>query len=65
MMLRDILCTIADEEGVERKQLFGLLREILTGQEVSPPIVDVISILGREEVIKRLEEGVEILSEVV
>ena len=54
---------IADEVGIEHGEIFRLLREVLTGQEVSPPIVDVINILGRKEVIKRLEVGIEVLSE--
>ncbi len=42
-------------------QIFGLLREALTGQQVSPPIFDIIPILGRETVLGRLENARDIL----
>ena len=51
--LRDL----ADDLELKAGQLFGLLREALTGQKVSPPLFDIMSILGKEEVIKRLEEA--------
>jgi len=51
--LRDL----ADELDLKAGQLFGLLREALTGQKVSPPLFDIMSILGKKEVISRLEEA--------
>ena len=53
--LRDL----ASELDLKAGQLFGLLREILTGQKVSPPIFDLIPILGNNTVISRLEEAAE------
>jgi glutamyl-tRNA synthetase len=50
---------LAQDLGIKAGQVFGLLREILTGQKVSPPIFDIIPILGRDKVITRLEEAVE------
>ena len=50
---------LAEDLGIKAGQVFGLLREILTGQKVSPPIFDIIPILGREKVLTRLEEAVE------
>jgi len=55
--LRDI----AVEMDIKAGQLFGLLREILTGQKISPPIFDIIPIIGKETVIQRLESAVQIL----
>ncbi|MFN2111777.1 MAG: glutamate--tRNA ligase [Anaerolineales bacterium] len=53
---------LAAELGLKAGQVFGLLREALTGQQVSPPIFDIIPILGRQTVLERLETAREILS---
>ncbi len=53
---------LAVEMEIKAGQIFGLLRETLTGQKVSPPIFDIIPIIGREEVLVRLEKAREILS---
>jgi len=55
--LRDL----AVEMGVKAGQIFGLLREALAGQKVSPPIFDIIPIIGRDIVLERLENTIEIL----
>ncbi|MCK4490963.1 MAG: glutamate--tRNA ligase [Anaerolineales bacterium] len=52
---------IAGELGLKAGQIFGLLREVLTGQKVSPPIFDIIPILGREKVLSRLENALSLL----
>ncbi len=54
---------IAVELELKAGQVFGLLREALTGQKVSPPIFDIIPILGREKVLERLEKARDILSQ--
>jgi glutamyl-tRNA synthetase len=54
---------IATDLGLKAGQVFGLLRESLTGQKVSPPIYDIIPILGREKVLDRLEKARAILSQ--
>ncbi len=53
---------IAVDLDIKAGLIFGLLREVLTGQKVSPPIFDIIPILGREKVLKRLELAVDALS---
>jgi glutamyl-tRNA synthetase len=55
--LRDIASDLELKAG----QVFGLLREILTGQKISPPIFDIIPILGKDLVIQRLDLAIEIL----
>lgn len=57
-MLREL----ASQLGLKAGQVFGLLRETLTGQIASPPIFDIIPILGRELVLERLEKARDILS---
>lgn len=56
--LRDL----ARELDLKAGQIFGLLREALTGQKVSPPLFDIIDILGRETVVARLQKAAEVLS---
>jgi len=51
--LRDIAADLNLKAG----QIFSLLRETSTGQAVTPPIFDVIDIIGKETVIKRLESA--------
>jgi len=55
--LRDL----AGEMELKAGQIFGLLREALAGQKVSPPIFDIIPIIGREVVLTRLENARDIL----
>jgi glutamyl-tRNA synthetase len=52
---------LASELGIKAGQVFGLLREALTGQKVSPPIFDIIAILGPALVIERIELAKEAL----
>ncbi len=51
--LRDL----ASDLDLKAGQLFGLLREILTGQKVSPPLFDMIAVLGRETTIQRIKNA--------
>ncbi|MEJ2413626.1 MAG: hypothetical protein P8Y34_11650 [Anaerolineales bacterium] len=54
---------LAKQLELKAGQVFGLLREALTGQQVSPPIFDIIPILGRETVLERLENARQALGE--
>ena len=48
---------LASQLELKAGQIFGLLREALTGQKVSPPIFDIIPILGRDVVLERLQNA--------
>jgi len=48
--------TLAEEAGVKLGELAQPLRAALTGSTVSPPIFEVAAILGREEVVARLQD---------
>ncbi len=52
---------LASQMSLKAGQIFGLLREALTGQKISPPIFDIMAILGRELVLDRLEKAREAL----
>jgi glutamyl-tRNA synthetase len=55
---------LADELDLKAGHLFGLLREALTGQKVSPPLFDIMSILGKKEVLDRLDQAAETLESI-
>jgi glutamyl-tRNA synthetase len=57
LMLRNL----ADEMGYSVGQIFGIIRVAVTGQKVSPPLFESMAIIGRETVIRRLQDAVEML----
>jgi glutamyl-tRNA synthetase len=52
---------LADELGLKAGQLFGILRIAVTGQRVSPPLFETMAIVGKEQVLQRLEKAIELL----
>jgi glutamyl-tRNA synthetase len=53
---------LADHLGLSAGQLFTILREAITGQRVSPPLIESMEIVGRETVLARLQHAIELLS---
>ena len=51
------LHTIVKENNFSMKEYFMTLRLAITGETITPPIIEIISILGREEVLKRLDSA--------
>ncbi len=51
------LRALADELGLTAGQLFGILRIAVTGQPVSPPLLESMEIIGRGEVLRRIEHA--------
>lgn len=51
----------ADELGLSAGQLFGMLRMAVTGQKVSPPLIETMEIVGRETVVERIGRAIELL----
>lgn len=51
--LEQALRDLADELGMKAGQLFGMLRMAVTGQRVSPPLIESMSIVGKEKVLAR------------
>ncbi len=47
--------------GLNAGQVFGILRVAVTGQRVSPPLFELMEIIGREKVMERLKKAVEML----
>jgi glutamyl-tRNA synthetase len=56
------LRVLAEEMGFSAGQVFGVLRGAVTGQSVSPPLLETMEILGREVVLGRVETAVGLLS---
>jgi glutamyl-tRNA synthetase len=56
---------LVDELGFKPGQLFGILRVAVTGQKVSPPLFESMEIMGREIVLKRVEQSIVLLEEIV
>ena len=55
------LRALAEELGLSAGQLFGILRIAVTGQPVSPPLIETMHLLGKAEVISRIERAIELL----
>lgn len=50
---------VADELGLKAGQLFGLLRNVVTGQRVSPPLFESMEIVGKAVVMDRIRAAIE------
>jgi glutamyl-tRNA synthetase len=59
--LEQPLRDLAAELGIKAGPLFGILRGAVTGQKVSPPLLETMAILGRERTIHQIDRGLEIL----
>lgn len=55
--LDPLLHTLIKENNFSMKEYFMTLRIAITGETVTPPIVDIISILGKETVMQRLNSA--------
>ena len=61
------LCTnpmidLVGELGLKNGQVFGGLRVAVTGQKVSPPTFETMEILGKDESLKRIKTGIDLLT---
>ncbi len=52
---------LVEELGLKAGQVFGILRVAVTGQRVSPPLFESMAIMGRETVLQRLRNAIQIL----
>lgn len=48
---------LAETLGLKAGQLFGMLRMAVTGQRVSPPLIESMNIVGREKVLQRINDA--------
>jgi glutamyl-tRNA synthetase len=54
--LEEVVRTFAEETGAKLGKVAQPLRAALTGKAVSPPVFDVMAVLGREEALARIAE---------
>lgn len=52
---------LAAELGLKPGQFFGILRVAVTGRTVSPPLIQSMEIIGKEKVLERIRDAVEVL----
>ena len=62
--LETALRSAADDFGLKLGQLAAPLRVAITGRSVSPSLFEVMSILGKEESIKRIEDTISVVTKV-
>ena len=55
--LEAVLRPLAEELGLKAGQLFGVLRVAVTGRTAAPPLFQTMTVLGRENCLKRLAEA--------
>jgi glutamyl-tRNA synthetase len=59
--LEQPLRDLADALEIKVGPLFGILRGAVTGQRVSPPLFETMTIMGRKRVLAQMDKGIEIL----
>ena len=55
------LRALADELDLKAGQLFGILRSAVTGRKVSPPLFQTMAVFGKETVLQRIDNAINIL----
>lgn len=55
--LEQALRDLADELDLKAGQLFGILRIAVTGQRVSPPLIESMVVIGKDKVLERIQSA--------
>lgn len=58
-IIEEVLRKFAEESKLKLKEIAQILRIVLTGKRVSPPLFETMEILGKREVIKRINKFLE------
>lgn len=56
-----VLRSLADQLNLSAGQLFGVLRVAVTGRTVSPPLIESMAIIGKDRVLARIQNAVQLL----
>lgn len=59
--LETVLRALAEELEISAGQLFGILRIAVTGQKVSPPLIESMQVIGKDTVLERISRAVQLL----
>ena len=57
--LEEPLRSLADELGISAGQMFGILRVAVIGRSVSPPLLQSMTVLGKDTVLRRIRHAVD------
>ena len=60
--LEAALKPVAEKVGLKFGPMFGVLRIAVTGKKVSPPLMESMAALGREETLRRIQDAVDLVS---
>lgn len=55
------LRALAKDMGLKAGQMFGSLREAVTGQKVSPPLFDTMAVIGKPTSLQRIQRAADLL----
>jgi glutamyl-tRNA synthetase len=58
------LRNLVEELGLKAGQVFGIIRVAVTGKKVSPPLFETMEIIGKDMVLSRLQNAIQILKRV-
>jgi len=56
---KELLLSVLEEKGMKIGQVMQSLRVVITGEPMGPDLMSILEILGKQEVIERLEAGVQ------
>jgi glutamyl-tRNA synthetase len=59
--LEAALRALAEELEISAGQLFGILRLAVTGQKVSPPLIESMEVVGKDTVLVRIDRAIQLL----
>ena len=57
--LEAMLTATGERLALSRRQFFGVLRVAATGRAVSPPLFEMMEVLGKDSVVSRVENALE------
>jgi glutamyl-tRNA synthetase len=57
-----MLRPLAEELGLKTGQLFGALRTAVSGETATPPLFQMMAVLGWERCLRRIQEGIQKLA---
>jgi len=61
ILIEEPLRQLANKLGIKAGQLFGILRVCITGQKISPPLLESMEIFGKEIVLNRISNAIDLL----
>lgn len=60
--IEPVMREYVEKSGYSAGQVFGILRVAVTGQKVSPPLFESMEIIGKEKVLQRISQAINLLT---